>query len=129
MKRMFWVYIMSSTSGTLYIGITSTLFGRALQHKDKLIKGFTSRYDCNRLVYYEGFDDVRKAISREKEPKGWVRKKKIALIESVNPRWEDLSKTWGGKTAMQNQAITDSRENSNLSERTRHSGDPSLRSG
>jgi putative endonuclease len=120
---------MASKTGTLYTGMTSTVFGRSTQHKEKLIKGFASKYNCDRLVYYEGFYDVRKAISREKELKGWTRKKKIALIESVNPRWEDLSKTWGWKMLMANEAIKDQKEKSKQPVSPEQDGDPSLRSG
>ena len=93
----YFVYIMSSRSGTLYIGITNSVYLRALQHKRGEIEGFASKYHCNRLVYYEGFDDVHKAIGREKQLKGWTRAKKIALIESKNPRWEDLAEKWGAQ--------------------------------
>jgi len=89
------VYIMSSRSGTMYIGITNSIYRRALEHKRGEIEGFASKYDCIRLVYYEGFDDVDKAIGREKHLKSWTRAKKIALIESKNPRWEELAEKWG----------------------------------
>ncbi len=88
---------MSSRSGTLYIGMTNSIYGRALQHKSGEIEGFASKYHCNRLVYYESFDDVRRAIGREKQLKGWLRAKKIALIESKNRRWEDLAEKWGAQ--------------------------------
>jgi len=84
----YFVYIMSSRSGTLYIGMTSSIYLRALQHKSGEIEGFAYKYHCNRLVYYESFDDVHRAIGREKQLKGWLRVKKTALIESKNPRWE-----------------------------------------
>src|SRR5271166_4314652 len=77
----YFVYIVCSRSGTLYIGMTNSIYRRALQHKRGEIEGFASTYGCNRLVYYEGFDDVHKAIGREKQLKGWTRAKKIALIE------------------------------------------------
>lgn len=91
------VYVMSSRSGTLYIGITNNIYRRALEHKRGDVEGFASKYGCNRLVYYEGFDDVHKAIGREKQLKGWTRARKIALIESKNPRWEDLAEKWGAE--------------------------------
>ena len=94
-QRYYYVYILSSLSGTLYTGITNNLFNRTLQHKNKENPGFTAKYDVNRLVYYETFIDVRAAIRREKEIKGWTRKKKIALIESQNPKWKDLAEGWG----------------------------------
>jgi putative endonuclease len=94
----YFVYIMSSRSGTLYIGMTNNVYRRALQHKSGEIEGFASKYHCNRLVYYESFDDVHRAIGREKELKGWLRIRKIALIESRNPRWKDLAEKWGAQT-------------------------------
>src|SRR5215813_3567360 len=91
----FWVYIVSSVSGTLYIGVTDDIDRRGREHKEGLIEGFSKKYKCTRLVYYESFDDVRKAIGREKQLKRWRREKKIALIEGTNPRWLDLSENWG----------------------------------
>ena len=82
---------MASCSGTLYIGMTNSIYRRALQHKGGEIDGFASKYRCDRLVYYESFDDVHRAIGREKELKGWLRARKIALIESKNPRWQDFA--------------------------------------
>ncbi len=93
-KSRYSVYILGSLSGTLYVGMTNNLHRRVWQHKEKTIDGFTSTYDVDRLLYYESFDDVRNAIDREKVIKGWLRKKKIALIESMNPSWVDLSKDW-----------------------------------
>src|SRR6202167_4516179 len=93
----YFVYIMCSGSGTLYIGMTNSIYRRALQHKSGEIEGFSSKYHCNRLVHYESFDDVHKAIGREKQLKGWGRAKKIVLIEVKNPRWQDLAEKWGRK--------------------------------
>ena len=95
--HQYFVYIMSSNSGTLYIGISNSIYRRALQHKTGNIEGFSSKYHCNRLVHYESFDNVHHAIGREKELKGWTRPKKIALIESRNPRWTDLAEHWGAQ--------------------------------
>jgi putative endonuclease len=97
MARQFFVYIMSNSpkSAVLYTGITGDLRRRVWQHKNKRTPCFTSRYNLNRLVYYERFVYPDAAIAREKEVKGWRRSKKIALIESMNPRWEDLAKDWG----------------------------------
>jgi putative endonuclease len=92
--KTYFVYIMTSKTGTLYTGMTNDLERRVSQHKSKLIDGFTSRYNVNRLVYFETFGDVRDAIAREKQIKAWRRSKKIALIESTNPRWVDLSEEW-----------------------------------
>ena len=76
--------------GTIYTGMTNDIVKRTIQHKQKLIPGFTSRYNLNKLVWFEEYEWVQDAIAREKEIKGWKREKKIALIESVNPEWEDL---------------------------------------
>jgi len=94
MDREYWVYIVASSSGTLYLGMTNNLFRRVLEHKSGEVPGFATQYGCNRLVYYEGFDDVLKAIDREKQLKGWIRAKKMALVESMNPRWQDLAEKW-----------------------------------
>ena len=85
-------YIMASRSHTLYVGVTGDLHKRVFQHKWKEHDGFTARYNGDRLVWFEGHDDINRAIAREKELKGWRRAKKIALIESVNPAWTDLSR-------------------------------------
>jgi len=81
---------MASASGVLYIGVTNNLERRAFQHTSKLVPGFTARYNVRKLVYYELFGDIRLAITREKQIKGWLRKRKIALIEPMNPSWKDL---------------------------------------
>jgi len=94
--KRFHVYIMTNRprSHVLYTGITGDLPHRVLQHKNKLVPGFTSRYNLTRLVYYEEFVYPDAAINREKEIKAWRRSKKIRLIESMNPHWHDLAKTW-----------------------------------
>ena len=84
---------MTNPSRTLYVGVTNNLERRVQQHKLKQIPGFTAKYNITRLVYYEETGDVIAAISREKTIKGWLRSKKIGLIESVNPKWQDLSVT------------------------------------
>ncbi len=89
--KSYYVYITASKSRVIYTGVTNDLKRRIYEHKNKLIPGFTSRYNADRLVYFEETSDVRSAIQREKQIKGWVREKKIALIESVNPTWRDLS--------------------------------------
>ena len=94
-RPLYTVYIMASRSLTLYIGVTRDLARRTTQHKQHAIEGFTSRYRIERLVYYERFVDIRAAIAREKQLKGWCRDKKIALIRSRNPTWIDLSEEWG----------------------------------
>ena len=94
--KRFFVYIMSNgpKGASLYIGITGDLRHRVWQHKNKLVPGFTSRYNVTQLVYYECFFYPDAAIAREEEIKGWLRSRKIALIESMNPRWEDLAREW-----------------------------------
>lgn len=93
-EKTYSVYIMASKLRVLYIGITSNLVARVWQHKTKQVRGFTQRYNCDRLVYFEIFADVRAAIAREKHIKGWLRTKKLNLIESINPKWKDLSADW-----------------------------------
>jgi putative endonuclease len=89
--KLYYVYILASLSGTLYVGMTSTLDERAFQHKEKHFEGFTAKYGVDRLVYFEVFDNVHKAIAREKQIKRWRREKKVALIKRVNPQWKDLA--------------------------------------
>jgi len=86
-----YVYIMASKKGgTLYIGVTSDLSHRVWEHKNGTTPGFTSKYGCTRLVWYEEHDDIRDAIQREKSLKRWNRAWKVALIESINPQWHEL---------------------------------------
>jgi len=92
--KQYYVYIMSSRSGTLYTGMTNNLLRRVYQHKNKTNEGFTKKYDVTRLVYFEVHFDVHAAIAREKEIKGRKRSKKLALIRSMNPKWCDLSDGW-----------------------------------
>ena len=90
--KAFYVYMMTNRSRVvLYTGITNSLMRRVYQHQNGEIEGFTKSYKVNRLVYYERFNDARDAIAREKEIKGWRREKKNALVETMNPRWADLS--------------------------------------
>lgn len=88
------VYIMASRTLVLYIGVTSNLHGRVFKHKKHWFEGFSAKYRCERLVYYEQFETMEEAIAREKELKGWRREKKIALIKTKNPTWIDLSADW-----------------------------------
>ena len=90
-SKTYYTYIMTNKSGTLYTGVTGNIKKRTWEHKNGLIPGFTKRYNITRLIYYECFSDAFSAIAREKEIKGWVRRKKLALIASVNPQWDDLS--------------------------------------
>ena|SRR5260370_24643048 len=98
MKKSYFVNIMSNVSKMLYIGVTNDLEHRVFQHKSKLVDGFTKKYNLYRLVYFETFGDIREAIAREKQIKGWLRVKKVVLIESVNPDWKDLAPEWMKKT-------------------------------
>ena len=93
-ENIFYVYILSSKSRRIYIGVTNNLERHVWEHKNKLTDGFTKKYKIDRLVYFEQTDDVISAISREKQIKGWLKSKKINLIESTNPTWEDLSESW-----------------------------------
>lgn len=90
----YYVYIMSNKSRILYIGVTNNLSRRVYEHKNKIVEGFTSKYNINELVYFEQVRDIHSAITREKQLKGWLREKKINLIHSSNPKWEDLSAGW-----------------------------------
>ena len=90
----YYVYIMTNYSRTLYIGVTNNHERRVYEHKNKLVAGFTARYNITILVYFEETPDVLAAIAREKQLKGWRRERKPALIESLNPQWRDLSAGW-----------------------------------
>jgi putative endonuclease len=92
MNSSYYIYILTNKSKTLYIGVTSNLIRRLREHKSKNMEGFTKKYNITELVYFEKTNDARSAIVREKQLKGWLRAKKIALIEENNPSWEDLSK-------------------------------------
>src|SRR5215470_14650251 len=97
-EHLYSVYIVASRSGVLYTGITSDLEHRVWQHKNGTFEGFTKKYKCNRLVYFERYDQVQSAIGRAK---------KIALIESMNPRWRDLSEHWGWRFVVNGQSMKD----------------------
>jgi putative endonuclease len=92
---------MASRSLNLYTGVTNSIYERALQHKSGDIDGFTKKYHINRLVYYEIFEHIGNAIAREKQIKAWTRAKRLALIKSMNPTWQDLAESWGGKAELQ----------------------------
>lgn len=94
MKNEFYVYIMSTATRVIYIGYTGNLERRVYEHKNRLIEGFTSRYNFTKLVYFEAAPDGRAAVERENQLKGWLRAKKVQLISEMNPAWEDLSKRW-----------------------------------
>ena len=91
----YYVYILTNWNNhVMYVGVTNNLQRRIYEHKEKLIDGFTSKYNVNKLVYYEETTDIKSAISREKELKGWRRSKKDAIVVTMNQNWEDLSKDW-----------------------------------
>ena len=93
---MYYVYILTNWSNkVLYIGVTNDLQRRLYEHKNKLVKGFTEIYNINKLVYFDSATDVKAAIEREKQIKGWTRLKKNDLVESINPQWNDLSESIG----------------------------------
>jgi putative endonuclease len=90
-ERTYYIYILASRiGGTLYIGVTNDLIRRAYEHREKLVKGFTKKYDVARLVYFEQFGEIGAAIQREKQLKRWKRAWKIRLVEERNPNWDDL---------------------------------------
>lgn len=93
-ERRYFTYIVASRSHTLYIGFTGNLHKRIFEHKWREHDGFTERYNCDRLVWFESFQEVAEAIAREKQLKRWRRDKKLALIEKTNPAWVDLSRDW-----------------------------------
>ncbi len=90
----YYVYIMTNRSKTLYTGVTNNLERRVFEHKHKSVPGFTAKYNINRPVFYEETQDIHSAISREKQIKGWLRARKIELIEAANPGWLDLAAEW-----------------------------------
>ncbi len=93
--KQYYVYILTNYACTvLYTGVTNNLERRMLEHIQKRVPGFTQKYNVTRLVYFEDSVSIEAALAREKQIKGWTRKKKIALIEGVNPNWDDLTATW-----------------------------------
>jgi putative endonuclease len=92
-----YIYILGSDTGTLYIGVTSNLYQRVMQHKEGTFEGFTAEYGCERLLYFERYEDIGNAIAREKQLNGWRREKKLNLIRTINPEFKDLAQTWGWK--------------------------------
>jgi putative endonuclease len=91
MSKQYYVYIMTNITNTvIYTGVTNNLLRRVNEHKKKLTKGFTSKYNINKLIYFEAGEDIYGALTREKQIKSWSRKKKIGLITSTNPDWNDI---------------------------------------
>lgn len=95
MPKIYYIYLLTTRNNkVMYVGVTSKLEKRLYEHKNKLIDGFTKKYNVDKLVYFEETADVNSAIAREKEIKGWRREKKNALVDSVNPQWQDLCDDW-----------------------------------
>src|SRR5438034_126208 len=92
--KEYFVYVMANFTGTIYTGVTNDLERRVYEHKNGLLQGFTSKYGLNKLVYFESTSDVHEAIAREKQIKGWRRRRKQALIEGINPGWRVLTEGW-----------------------------------
>ncbi len=92
---IYYVYILTSPNNrVMYIGVTNNLERRVWEHKSKAVSGFTQKYNVTKLVYFEECSDIMSAIAREKQIKGWLRKKKDALVEVTNPEWKDISVEW-----------------------------------
>ena len=94
LTNQYYVYLITNQTKTLYTGVTNDLLRRIYEHKLKSVPGFTAKYNITKLVYYETTTDIYSAIAREKQIKGWLRTKKINLIESSNPEWLDLAMDW-----------------------------------
>ena len=103
----YYVYILSSRSRNLYVGITNNIARRIGEHRDGLVPGFTKRYRIQRLVYLEPFEHPSAAIAREKQIKGWLRARKAALIEEHNPGWDDLAAGWFPESKAKSKASAD----------------------
>jgi len=102
-----YTYIMGSPTGTLYIGVTSERYTRIMQHKNGTFEGFSKKYNCTRLLYFETHDLITQAIAREKQLKGWRREKKLNLIRTQNPTFKDLAEHWGWKFITAHEKISD----------------------
>jgi putative endonuclease len=92
--KIFYVYIMGSKTGTLYVGLTNDIKRRVYEHKQETFEGFSKKYKTNKLLYFEAIGDSLSAIAREKQIKHWRREKKVKLIDSQNPNWKDLASDW-----------------------------------
>jgi putative endonuclease len=104
-EHRYAVYIAANATRLLYVGMSSDLRNRMWKHKNKTFEGFTANWNVCRLVYYEIYEDVRSAINREKQLKGWRRDKKIALIEKMNKNWQDLSEEWFEKPKVNDNGV------------------------
>ncbi|HEX2889364.1 GIY-YIG nuclease family protein, partial [Vineibacter terrae] len=117
MPRASYVYILTNKNrNVMYVGVTSALEQRVMQHRSKVLGGFTARYNVDRLVYVEEYPSPSDAIAREKQIKGWSRSKKNSLVGTANPEWKDLSESWWAEGACRGEGAPPA-------------GDPSLRSG
>ena len=114
--RDYYVYIMTNKSGTLYVGLTNNLERRVWEHKSGALEGFTKRYAMDRLVYCEAMPYVNDAIAREKQIKGWLRRRKFELIESLNPKWLDLAADWYGEEPSSSKLVAEGPDSSLRSE-------------
>ena len=122
--KQYFVYMMTNRwRNVLYTGITNSLQKRVWQHKNHAVPGFTARYNCDRLVHFETYDEVVQAIAREKQIKGWSRAKKDALVASTNPEWNDLAADW------YTTGVIPSREDGEESPASHDEGGPSTSSG
>ena len=101
-----YTYIIGSPTGTIYIGVTSNIYTRTQQHKNGTFEGFSKKYNCIRLLYYEQHEDISQSIAREKQLKGWRREKKLDLIRTKNPDFKDLAETWGWKLITAHEKMT-----------------------
>ncbi|MDX1828780.1 MAG: GIY-YIG nuclease family protein [Lutibacter sp.] len=99
MKKNYVYFMTNKNNKVIYIGVTSNIIERVYQHKTRVYKGFTSKYNCEKLVYFEEFNDINQAINREKQLKAGNRNNKVKLIEGMNPQWNDLSNDWIFETA------------------------------
>jgi putative endonuclease len=126
----FYVYMVQSSSRrALYIGMTNNLRRRVFEHKNHCTEGFTDKYKAVRLVYFERYDDVYKAIAREKQLKNWRREKKLWLIARFNPGWKDLAKDWHDGPPAENGYVLDLAAAANIADNTRSLDLPSLALG
>jgi putative endonuclease len=100
-----YTYIIGSSTGTLYVGVTSDIYTRIQQHKNGTFEGFSKRYNCIRLLYYDSHEDINQSIACEKQLKGWRREKKLNLIRTQNPTFEDLAESWGWKIITPNEKM------------------------
>ena len=116
MRNSYYVYLMTNKSGTLYIGVTNNLERRVWEHKSCALSGFTKKYAMDRLVYFEDYPYVVDAIGREKQIKGWLRRRKFELIRSMNPKWLDLATDWYEENLPQRDVVSEEPDSSLRSE-------------